>query len=157
VVIAFLIGVVILAVLATLVAALAPQRLERLRDLTAARPFRTFWIGFLTLAVLIGGAVLAVLTVVGVVVAPAILLAAAVFGFLGYLIAVYLVGRAVWNAIGQLPPDSVPERGMVALLGALAVSLIALVPLAGWLVVLLLTLTGLGALCVSVLRPEFRS
>jgi hypothetical protein len=154
---AFAIGVVILAALATLVAALAPHHLERLRDLTAERPFRTFWIGFLTLAVLIGGAVLAVLTVVGVIVAPAILLAAAVFGLLGYLVAVYLVGRAVWDWTGQLPPDSVPERGMAALLGAAAVSLVAVVPLFGWLFLLLLTVVGLGALCVGVLRPEFRS
>jgi hypothetical protein len=155
--IGFLVGVVILALLATLAAAVAPASVERLRDLTGDRPFRTLWIGFLTLSTLIGAAVLATLSVIGIVAVPVILLIAAVLGFVGYIIAVYLVGRAIWNWIGQLPPDSLPERALAALLGAVAVTLLGLIPFAGWLVLLILTLTGIGALSVAMFRPEFRS
>ena len=153
----FAAGALILALLTLLVATLAPARLEPLRRLTAERPLRTFWIGFLTLAVLVGASVLLVLTVVGVLAAPFILLAAAAFCFLGYLVAVYLVGRAVWDWMGQLAPDEFSERALIALIGAVAVSLIALVPFFGWLVLLVLTFTGLGALSTAILRPEFRT
>jgi hypothetical protein len=153
----FVVSALILAALTLLVATLAPAKLEAIRDHTAERPFRTFWIGFLTLATLIGASVLAVLTVIGILAAPAIILAAAVLGLLGYLVAVYLVGRAVWDWIGQLAPDELSERALVALLGAAAVSLMALVPFVGWLLLLVLSLTGLGALTTAWLRPEFRT
>ena len=114
------VGVLILAVLAFAVALFAPNAVERLAALTAARPFHTFWIGFLTLSTLIGATVLAVATVVGILVAPALILAAGVLGFLGYLVAVYLLGRALWVWVGRFPPDTLPERALAALVGAVA-------------------------------------
>jgi hypothetical protein len=150
-------SVLVVTVLATLAAVVAPHGVERLRAIADERPFRTFWIGFLTLATLIGAAILLILTLVGIFVAPAVLLAAVVLAMLGYILAVYLAGRAVWNWIGQLPPDSFWERALTALIGAVVVGVIWLVPFVGWLAVLVLTLTGLGALTVAWLRPEFRS
>ena len=156
-VIGFIIGVLVIAVFAALVATLAPQKLEQARELTRDRPLRTFWIGFLTLAALVGSSVLLVLTLIGILVAPAIIVLAAVLAFLGYLIATYLVGRALWGWFGALPPDTFLERALTALIGAVAVALIALVPFLGWLVILIVTLTGLGALAVEVFRPELRT
>jgi hypothetical protein len=100
--------------------------------------------------------VLAIATVIGILVAPALILAAAVLGFLGYLVAVYLLGRAVWVWVGHFPPDTIPERAFAALVGAVAVTVIALVPFLGWISLLVLALTGLGAISVAVLRPAFR-
>jgi hypothetical protein len=108
-------------------------------------------------AALIGSCVLLVLTLIGVFVAPAMVVLAAVLGVLGYLIATYLVGRALWGRFGALPPDTFLERALTALIGAMAVALIALVPFLDWLVILILTLTGLGALAVGVFRPELRT
>jgi hypothetical protein len=149
--------VLVVTALATLAAVVAPHGVERLRAIADERPFRTFWIGFLALATLLGASILLVLTLIGVFVAPAVLVAAFVLAVLGYVLAVYLTGRAVWSWIGQLPPDSFWERALTALIGAVLVALIALVPFVGWLAVLVLTLTGLGALTVAVLRPEFRA
>lgn len=156
-VISFVVSVLLIALLATLVATLAPQKLERARDMTRDRPFRTFWIGFLTLAALIGSSVLLVLTLIGVLVAPAVIALAVGLGFVGYLIATYLVGRALWGWFGAPPPDAFLERAVTALIGAVTVALIALVPFLGWLAILVLTLTGLGALTVAVFRPELRT
>jgi hypothetical protein len=150
-------GVLVLAVLAFAVALFAPNAVERLAALTAARPFHTFWIGFLTLSALIGATVLAVATVVGILVAPALILAAGVLGFLGYLVAVYLLGRAVWSWVGRFPPDTLPERALAALVGAVLVTVIALVPFLGWISLMVLALTGLGAMSMATLRPAFRS
>ena len=98
-----------------------------------------------------------VLTLIGVLVAPAIIILAAGLSFLGYLVATYLVGRALWGWFGALPPDTFLERALTALIGAVAVVLIAMVPFLGWLAILILGLTGLGALAVGVFRPELRT
>ena len=153
----FLGGIIIAALLATLVASIAPQRLERLRDVVRARPLRSFWIGFLALSALLGASILLVLTLIGIIVAPAVIIAAAVLGFIGYLVGVYLVGRAFWDWIGQLPPDTLVERALAALIGATAVAILALVPFLGWLVLMILTLVGLGGLTIAVFRPELRT
>ena len=153
----FVVGVLILAVLAFLAAIVAPAGMERLGDRIADRPFRTLGIGFLTLAALIGATVLAIMSIIGVLAAPAIMLATVLLCFVGYLVAVYLVGRAVLVWTGQLPPDTTPERALAALTGAAVVSVVALVPFLGWPLILLLTLAGLGALSVAWFRPEFRA
>lgn len=151
----FAVGVLVLAVLAFLVALVAPRRADRVADQIGAEPVRTVWIGFLTLSALIGASVLAVLTIVGVLAVPVILLVAAVACFLGYLFAVYVIGRAAWVRIDGLPPDMAWERAVAALVGAAIVSLLGLVPFVGWPLLLLLTLAGLGALSIAAFRPEF--
>jgi hypothetical protein len=153
----FVVGVLVLALLAFLAALVAPRGVEGLGERIAHRPLRTFGIGFLTLATLIGACVLAVLTIIGALAVPVILLATAILCFIGYVVAVYLAGRAVWSWADQLPPDTVPERALVALIGAAVVSIVALVPFLGWPLSLVLTLTGVGAITVAWLRPEFRA
>jgi hypothetical protein len=150
-------GVLVLAVLVFLAALIAPVGMERLGARIADRPLRTLWIGFLTLAALIGATVLAILTVVGILAAPAIMLAIVLGCFVGWLVGVYLLGRGIWVWTGQLSPDTVGERALVALIGAVVVSLIALVPFLGWLLLMLLTVAGLGAVSVALFRPEFRA
>ena len=146
----------ILAVLALVVALAAPRGVERLAVLAGDRPFYTFWIGFLTLSALIGATFLAVATIIGIIVAPAIVILGLAFGFVGYLVAVYLVGRLIWRWADQLPPDTLGERALVALIGALAVSVIVFLPFLGWIAHIVLTLTGLGALSIAFFRPRFR-
>jgi hypothetical protein len=152
----FLIGVLFVAVLATLAAVIAPESMERLRAIADARPFRTFGMGFLTLSTLTGAAILLVLTLIGIFVAPVVVVMAVLISVIGYVIAVYLIGRAVWGWIGQLPPDTFSERFLTALIGAAVVSVIAFVPILGWFAVVALTLTGIGALTVAWLQPQFR-
>jgi hypothetical protein len=155
--IGYLVGILVLALLATLAAAIAPAGMERLRAIIDERPFRTFGVGFLALSVLVGASVLLVMTLIGILAVPVLILLAMVLGFLGYIAMVYLVGRAVWNWLDRFPPDTFGERFLAALIGAVAVSLVALVPFFGWIAIPLLTLTGMGAITVAWFRPEFRS
>ena len=152
---AFAVGVLVLAVLVFLVALFAPRRAEGVAARIGAEPVRALWIGFLTLSALLGACVVAVLTIVGVLVVPVILLVTAVACLLGYLFAVYVLGRAVWMRFDRLAPDSVGERALAVLIGAAVVSLLGLVPFVGWPLLLLLTLAGLGALSIAMVRPEF--
>lgn len=154
--IGFALGILVLAALAFVVAVAGPRRAETVAGQIGAEPVWTVWIGFLTLSVLLGAAVVAMLTVVGLLAVPLILIVAGVACFLGYLYAVYGIGRAVWTRFDRVPPDTAGERAIAALCGALAVSLLGLVPFVGWPLLLLLTLAGLGALSIATVRPEFR-
>jgi hypothetical protein len=127
-----------------------------LRRIVRERPFHTFWVGFFTLAALIGTAVLVTLTIVGILAAPLILVFALILALLGYLVAVYLTGLAVWDRLGQFEVDTLPERALAALIGAVVLGLLSFVPFVGWLVILVASLLGLGALSAAWLRPELR-
>lgn len=100
---------------------------------------------------------LLIATLIGIFVAPAVVVLAVVLALLGYLIAVYLVGRTLWGWFGALPPDTIGERGIAALIGAAAVGPVLLIPYLGRLLILALTLTGIGALTVAIFRPALRS
>ncbi len=69
-------GVLVLAALATLTATLAPRGVERLRAIVGDGPFRALGAGFLAQSALIGGAIVLAATLIGIVLAPFAMLAA---------------------------------------------------------------------------------
>ncbi len=142
-------GALVLAILATIVAAVAPASMSRLGAIIAAGPFRALGAGFLAQATLIGGAILFAVTIIGLILTPFVLLAAVVLGFIGYLVAVYLVGVWAITRAGALEPDTFPEYALAAVVGAVIASILTLVPFVGWLVVVALTLTGVGAISIA--------
>ncbi len=151
----FVYGVVIVAALAGLIAAVAPQHVARMRRRLLDAPFRTLWFGFLTQSVLAGSAILFAMTVIGIVVVPASILLAVIAGFFGYVIGAYALGVGLILLAGRGEPDSLAQRVIAAVVGALAAGLIGLVPLFGWIFVLALTLAGVGAISVRLFRPAF--
>lgn len=151
----FIIGVVVIAGLAILAAALAPTQLAGLRRMILEAPFRTLWLGFLAQSALVGAAVLLAMTLIGVIASPAAILAAAVVGVAGYVVAVYALGVWLTLAFGRAEPDDIRDRAIAAGCGALAAGVVALVPLLGWLFMLAMALTGAGALCRHLFRPSF--
>lgn len=151
----FLAGVVVVALLAALVAAVAPKTLAAMRRRVLARPFATLGYGFLALSALIGMAVMLALTLVGILVSPAAIALAALTGLAGYVIGAYSFGAGLMIAIGRGEPTTLGARVLAASAGALAAGLIALIPILGWLFVLAVALAGAGALVVAMLRPAF--
>ena len=151
----FLGGVVVVALLAALVAAVAPKTLAGMRRRVLARPFATLGYGFLTLSALIGAAVMLALTLVGLFVSPAAIALAALTGFAGYVVGAYSFGAGLLIAVGRGEPTSLGQRAAAAFAGALVAGLIALIPILGWLFVLALSLAGAGALVHAMLRPAF--
>src|SRR5690606_14309370 len=105
----FLAGIAILALLATLAASIAPVGIEALRDEISLRPFRTFGLGFLALAALVGSGVIIGLTVVGLLIVPAIVLATLLIGFAGCVTAVYMLGSSLYEWRTRREPDR-PRR-----------------------------------------------
>jgi hypothetical protein len=151
----FLLGVIVVAALAALIAALVPERLAEMRRQVLARPFHTLWLGFLMQSAVIGAGVLFAMTIIGLLLTPAMVLLALVGGFAGYVVAAYAFGVGLMLAFGRQEPDSIRDRALAAGVGALAAAIIGLIPFLGWLFVLTLVLSGVGAITARVIRPVF--
>lgn len=149
-------GVVVVGLLGTLLSAIAPGAVTRLRETALARPLRTGWIGFLGFSVLVGSAVPLILTGIGAVLVPLSILAAVLLGIGGYVVGTYVIG--VWSTglMGRPAPRVLGERAIAAFAGAALVALVGLVPWLGWLAVLAVFLLGAGAMVVRVFAPSFR-
>lgn len=154
-VVGFLLGVVGIAALGALIAALVPERLAEMRRQILDRPFHTLWLGFVTQSAVIGAGVLFALTLIGLLLTPAMALLAVAGGFAGYVVAAYAFGVGLFLAFGRDEPRSIGERSAAAGLGALVAGVIGLIPFLGWLFVLALVLTGVGAITLRVIRPAF--
>ena len=151
----FLVGVIVVAGIAALIAAIVPQRLADLRRDILARPVRTLWIGLLAQSVIVGSTIILMMTLVGLLLAPATLLIALVSAFAGYIVAAYAFGVGLLMIIRKEEPESIGSKVVAAGVGALAVGLIGLIPFFGWLFVLALALTGVGAIAAWLFKPKF--
>lgn len=147
----FLFGVLVIAGLAALIAALAPEALAAMRRRILDRPGRSLGLGFVTLSAIAGAGLVVALTGIGLLLTPAFFVLAVLAGFFGYVIGSYALGVALLGAAGRRLPERIGDRALAAGVGALVAGLIGLVPFLGWLFVLAVLLTGLGALAVRLL------
>lgn len=147
--------VITITVLAAILAALMPNRLSETRATFLERPLRSFWFGFLTLSAAIGTTIVLAMTLIGLLAVPLSVLLAIALGFAGYIVGSYALGVGLLVLLGRDAPGAWIERALAAATGAVIIAAVGLVPFLGWLVVLAITLTGLGALCIVFFRPRF--
>lgn len=150
----YLLQIAVLALLATLAAGTAPQKVAELRRAVLSQPCRTLVHGFFMESAIVGSVILFAMTLVGIVLIPVSLLAALILGISGYVVAVYSLGVGLLLVLGRPEPDGLGTRALAAGLGALAARSIALVPFLGWLSLLALTLAGAGALMLRWFQPK---
>ena len=151
----FIICIIVVAAVAALIAAVAPEQLALMRTKTLEAPFRSLWIGFLMESALFGSAMVFAMTIIGIFLAPAMIVLALIAGFFGYVVGAYTFGVGLLLAIGRGEPDTLGERALAAGVGSLLTGLIVLIPFLGWLFMVALTLTGIGAITMRVFRPAF--
>ncbi len=151
VVMGFLMGVLISGLLAALVIAVAPKAVQSWRELALAHPGRAIGSGFLVTSALAGSGFVLMLTIIGVLLLPIMLIITLLAIFAGYSLGSYVLGVGLWLAIGQSGPERLPGKFGLACLGAFVAGLAWLVPVAGWFFVLALTLLGIGTLAAFVL------
>lgn len=140
----FLIGVGALAL------ALAPGRVEDLRDHALSRPWQTLFIGIAGLAILIGLIPITAMTLLGIPLVPFVVAALALLWILGYVLGAYSAAWRVKVAFGN-PPDTLTARISVLAAGLAALSLINFVPFVGWIANLAAVFLGLGSITAAVL------
>ena len=135
--------------LAVALAALMPDRLAELRARSVDHPGQSLWSGFLGLSTLVGAGFVASLTIVGIILLPAAILLAVLAMLVGYVLGVYVLGGAIWNALGRAAPVDLASKALMALVGAVLAALVGLIPFLGWLFALALGLVGVGAMVRS--------
>lgn len=145
-------GVIVIGVLGTIFAAVAPAYLAGLRERALAHPVRSGLIGFVGLSTLIGSVVLLAMTGIGLLLIPISIIGAILLGILGYVIGTYVLG--VWAVMmsGRPAPDSTGTRAVAAFIGAAIGALIGLIPWLGWLAVMAIFLVGAGAFTARVVK-----
>ncbi len=134
----FVVGVAFIGLLPRLVAALqvAADR----------RPFRNLGLGILAFASVVGLVPVFALTIVGIFLLPFVLVFVAIACMLAYLAGTYLIGARIAGAI--VPLDTRLKR-VVALAASIVVAgLLAMIPVLGWLLSLVLLVFGFGAIAV---------
>lgn len=151
----FMSRLLFVGVMVGLVAALLPNSVATLRDITLRKPLSSFWIGFLALSTASGSAIVLMITGFAFVLVPVSLLVAFVGALSGYFLGVYLLGTGLLSALGRHPKAGVSGRLITAATGALTATIISRIPLLGWLGTLVIVLVGLGALTVWIFRPKF--
>jgi hypothetical protein len=147
----FLMGVLISGLIASMVIAVAPKAVQSWRDLALAHPGRAIWSGFLVTSALAGSGFVLMLTIVGVFLLPVMLILTAAAIFAGYALGSYVLGVGLWLAAGRAMPVGLAGKFALACLGAFLAGLAWLVPVAGWIFVLGLTLLGIGTLAAFAL------
>jgi hypothetical protein len=143
---AFVTGVLIVAVLGLLAASVAPVRVETAVERTYQLPGETLWAGILTLSLILGGAVVLALTGIGALALPVIFAGGFLLAAAGYVMGAYALGARMVAGAEASVPHAFGGRLAAALLGAVVVGLLSLVPFLGWLVVLAVALFGVGAI-----------
>ncbi|MCU0907793.1 MAG: hypothetical protein MUF73_10175, partial [Rhodobacteraceae bacterium] len=141
----------IAGLVAAMVIAIAPQAVQDWRQLALSHPGRAILSGFLVTSALAGSGFVLMLTLVGVFLVPVMLGITMLAIFAGYVLGAYVLGVGIWLRAGRAMPDGLPGKFGLACLGALLAGLAWLVPIAGWLFVLGLTMLGVGTLAAFVL------
>ncbi|KPP88522.1 MAG: hypothetical protein HLUCCA08_17050 [Rhodobacteraceae bacterium HLUCCA08] len=147
----FMAAVLVSGLIAAMVMAVAPKAVQGWRELALAHPGRAIWSGFLVTSALAGSGFVLMLTIVGMVLLPVMLILTAVAIFAGYALGSYVLGVGLWLAAGRAMPAGLPGKFGLACVGAFLAGLAWLVPVAGWFFVLALTMMGIGVLAASVL------
>lgn len=147
----FVAGVLISGLIAAMVIAIAPQAVQNWRTLALAHPGRAIWSGFLVTSALAGSGFVLTLTLVGVFLLPVMLVLTTLAIFAGYALGSYVLGVGLWLGLGRRMPESLWGKFALACLGAFLTGLAWLVPIAGWIFVLGLTMLGIGTLAAFVL------
>lgn len=147
-------SVLFITVLAALIAAVRPQKLAELRQSILAQPLRNLLFGLLAIAVLLGSTILFLITGIGFRLALVSILIAALGAFMGYAIGAYAIGVKALQHTNRPLPNSLGAKTIAAGVGALVVSVIALIPYLGWIVILAVTLLGAGSIAIRLFRPK---
>lgn len=107
-------------------------------------PFASLWSGMLSLAVILGLMLVLVLTIIGAFTLPLFLIFGFVVFWLGYLVATFGIGVYVLEKFGSFDSSRVLERIIAALIGAVVVFGLSMIPFVGFFADLALGFAGLG-------------
>lgn len=142
-------GWLVLVIIGAALIALMPKGLASMQAVSETRPFRKLGLGILALASLLGLVPVFVLTLVGIIALPVVLVVVGIGCLLGYLAGVYFVGLRILKAFTHV--DTNLRRVVVLAVALPAAGLVGLIPVVGWLLTLTLLVFGLGVMAAVLM------
>ena len=143
-----------IVVLAALLAAAFPKEIQRVGGALRAHPGVTLFAGFVALICVPFAALILMITIIGLPVALVVMLLYGLLLLVGYAAAGVMLGDAALQRFRAQDAGRVWYRIAAATLAMLAVALVAKVPVVGAFVALAAILFGMGAIVMSVVRPD---
>lgn len=134
----------LLFVVGTVFITLLPRLVASLTVATEVRQFRNLGLGLLGFAAVVGLVPVFALTLVGIFLLPFVLIFVVTICILAYLAGTYLVGARVAKAL--MPIDTNIKRLVVLAISIVIAGLLAMIPVVGWLLSLVLLVYGFGAI-----------
>jgi len=126
----------------------APRLAADLASLAAVRPFRRLGLGVLAFAATLGLVPVTALTLIGLVLLPAVLIYVVLACSLAYLAGVYGLGHRLWTL--ARPVTSNAQRVLVLGVSLIVSGLLIMVPFLGWAIALLLLVFGFGVVSARI-------
>lgn len=117
----------------------------------AERPFRSLGAGFLAASALAGSIPVLAITLVGAPLIVVSILAIPLAGLAGVALGAWGIGAALWRLANRPAPEGFWLRLLIGVIGLLALGLLSLIPIAGWVILVAVTLAGLGAACARII------
>ncbi len=139
-----------LLVTIAIIAMLRPASLTAMAQRVTGRALASFAAGFVVQSALVGAVVVSVATLIGVLISPLVVVVAVGAAYLGFVVAVYGVMIRVSRVLGRAEPRAFWAKALLGGLGGMMVSLLGMVPFLGWLLMVALSLTGVGAIALHL-------
>lgn len=150
----FLGGVVLFVLLAALFAAVAPGPLTRAHDQAVRRPWLNLLLGIIATSAIFGSILVLVLSIVGIPLAPLVVVLAPLVLAAGYLTAAFTVGRLSLDLARVRRLEGRLGVFVAMVTGVILLAVLRLIPIFGWLVLVAAVVVGLGAWFSLLLRPR---
>ncbi len=147
-------GAVVVFPLSLLVAggillAAAGGLMDRIAAIGRARPGASIGAGLVTLAVWAVAALLLLMTLIGAPLGILLTLALPLIVMLGYVAGALALALGAWISLGRALPGGLGRFGLLAL-ALFVLAIVGLIPIAGFIVGVLVTLAGLGATALAL-------
>jgi cytoskeletal protein CcmA (bactofilin family) len=137
-----------LFIVAAVLIALLPRTAQALKAAADNRPMRLLGVGFLTFAATLGLVPVTAMTLIGIFLLPVVLVLVAVAWSLAYLAGVYLIGLRVARSFVTIDTKG-KELGILAI-SLVAVAVVGMIPVIGWLLTLAVAIAGFGAAGLAI-------
>lgn len=155
VVIGFLINLALFLLIGAIFLSLAPNVVRSLRRDADRRPDMVILTGAIGLSILFGVVPVSILSIVGLLLLPILLLLILAAWTLGYILGAYIVAMRVMRAFGGAESPPMFLRLLALAIGVTVAALLNYIPIFGWLVNFALVLLGVGAITTGLFYRMF--
>lgn len=146
----FLVSLGFLLACAAILFAVAPVRMERLKNDALASPVRIITLGALGLSAMIGLVPVSAMTLIGIPLIPIAILAIIALWVAGYVVGIHSVAARTFAAFGDEPQSTLGRVAMFAV-ALIIIAALNFIPVVGWLINLAIMFLGLGTITAHAL------